>query len=211
MEKTIKNFDSFVKKLWEEYSINFINSFSPNPIDFLDHLDDIVLEYLDDDYRFHSYFIIRKNYKDRTSYKISDGSGKTGHGWEVICSDLTFPQAKSFEDKFLIFDLWDNFSFKDLINSDNYRPIYRLTFYPKNKNQGLMEIMEDFCSPVTKRISNEFGLKQLYVNVVSHPDYWVFDDIDIDISDPKSKIYGTTGMPHQKRTGIDYLTIHLTL
>lgn len=203
MEKTIKNFDSFVKKLWEEYSVNFINSFSPNPIDFLDHLDDIVLEYLDDNYKFHSYFTIRKNYKDRTSYKISDGSGKTGHGWEVICSDLTFSQVKSFEDKFLIFDLWDNFSFKDLINSDNYRPIYRLTFYPKNKNQGLMEIMEDFCKPVIDRIKNEFKFDILYVTMASGGSGWAFDDIDIYFNDERT--------PHPNRTGIDYITIHFTL
>lgn len=206
MEKTIKNFDSFVKKLWEEYSIDFLNSFNPNPIDFLNHLDDIVLEYLDEDYSFHSFFTIRKNYKDKESYMLGDGSGKTGHGWELVCSDLTFSQVKSFEDKFFIFKYWNNHSFKDLIDSGDYKPIYRLSFIPKSQNQKLIEIIDNFCKPVMTRIKNEFKFDILYVVIVSRgygTGSWVFDDIDIDFNDPST--------PHQNRTGIDYITIHFTL
>jgi hypothetical protein len=201
--KTIKNFDIFVKKLWEESSIDFLNSFSPNPIDFLDHLDDIVLEYLDDDYEFHSYFTIRKNYKDNESYMMGDGSGKTGHGWELVCSDLTFSQVKSFEDKFFIFEYWNNNNFKDLIDSGNYIPIYRLSFIPKSKNQKLLEIIDNFCKPVLDRIKNELKFNILYVTMASGGYGWVFDDIEIDFSGSSA--------PLQNRTGIDYLTIHLTL
>lgn len=204
--KTIKNFDIFVKKLWEESSIDFLNSFNPNPIDFLDHLDDVFLEYLDEGYNFQSYFTIRKDYKDRDSYKMGDGSGKTGHGWELVCSDLTFSQVKSFEDKFFIFKYWNNHSFKDLVDSGVYRPIYRLVFVPNSKGQKLSEIIDGFYKPVLDRIKNEFQINILYVGIVSAgygTGSWVFDDIDIDFNDERT--------PHPNRTGIDYITIHFTL
>lgn len=203
MEKTIKNFDSFVKKLWEEYSINFINSFSPNPIDFLDHLDDIFLEYSDDGYGFRSLFAIRKNYKDKDSYTIGDGSGKAGHGWEIVCSDLTFSQVNSLEDKFYIFKYWNNHSFKDLIDSGDYRPIYRLSFTPKSQNQKLIEVIDNFCKPVIDRIKNEFKFDILYGYYGSGGYGRAFDDIEIDFSGSSA--------PLQNRTGIDYITIHFTL
>lgn len=203
MEKTIKNFDSFVKKLWEEYSINFINSFIPNPIDFLDHLDDIFLEYSDDGYGFRSLFVIRKNYKDKDSYIIGDGSGKTGHGWEIVCSDLTFSQVDSLEDKFYIFKYWNNHSFKDLIDSGDYRTTYRLSFTPKSQNQKLIEVIDNFCKPVIDRIKNEFKFDILYVTMASGGSGWVFDDIEIDFSGSSETL--------QNRIGIDYVTIHFAL
>jgi hypothetical protein len=210
MEATIKNFDNFVRKLWEESSLNFLNSINPNPFDFLDNLDDIVIDYLDDGYGFHSYFTIRKDYgKDdyRLEYKVTDGSGKIGEGWELVCSDLTFQQieTRTLNSKMIINGLRDNQKFKDLVDSGSYRKIYRLNFYPNNPGQKLSEIIDNFHKPIIDRLENEFNVDQIYTRIISDPDSWVIDDI----SELKERKFPS--LPSLNRTGINYITTHIEI
>jgi hypothetical protein len=143
----IKDFSKFSKDSWEEFSLNILNSMDPNPLEILEQIEDISLEWTDDGWGFVSYL------------RLVDPNDE----YDVFYPNSALEYFRLNVKNNKMIDYYKNRAFSDLISKSNYRPTYKLRFISKSEKQGesLDVLVNSFYYPMIKRLKNEFQIQIL--------------------------------------------------